>query len=59
MRRRSKHCPLGIAFWTLKIDTIISDYDMPGMDGIKFLREVRKIHPTIPFIIFPIIEGQR
>ncbi len=35
-----------------KYDAIISDYQMPEMDGITFLKEVRKSGNTIPFIIF-------
>lgn len=35
-----------------KFDAIISDYHMPGMNGIQFLIEIRKHHPEIPFIIF-------
>jgi PAS domain S-box-containing protein len=33
-------------------DAIISDFQMPGMDGIHFLKEIRKAGNTIPFIIF-------
>ncbi|MDD1685043.1 MAG: response regulator, partial [Methanoregula sp.] len=33
-------------------DAIISDYQMPGMDGIEFLKRVRSSGNTIPFIIF-------
>ncbi len=33
-------------------DAIISDYQMPMMDGIHFLTEVRKNHGQIPFILF-------
>ncbi|PWR74073.1 response regulator [Methanospirillum lacunae] len=33
-------------------DAIISDYDMPDIDGIDFLKQVRNYDVTIPFIIF-------
>ena len=33
-------------------DAIISDYQMPGMDGIEFLKNVRDSGNTIPFILF-------
>jgi PAS domain S-box-containing protein len=34
------------------IDCIVSDYDMPGQNGIEFLKAVRKEHPELPFILF-------
>lgn len=33
-------------------DAIISDYDMPDIDGIDFLKQVRNYDIAIPFIIF-------
>jgi DNA-binding NtrC family response regulator len=33
-------------------DAIISDYQMPAMDGIEFLKQVRASGNSIPFIIF-------
>jgi PAS domain S-box-containing protein len=33
-------------------DVIISDYQMPDMDGIAFLKEVRQRFGNIPFILF-------
>jgi len=33
-------------------DCIISDYDMPGMNGIDFLQAVREDYPELPFILF-------
>ncbi|MBN1168218.1 MAG: PAS domain S-box protein [Methanospirillaceae archaeon] len=33
-------------------DAIISDYQMPGCDGIAFLKHLRKHGDTTPFIIF-------
>ncbi len=33
-------------------DAIVSDYQMPEMNGIDFLKNVRKSYGTIPFILF-------
>ena len=33
-------------------DCVVSDYNMPGMDGIDLLREVRKRDEELPFILF-------
>jgi len=35
-----------------RFEAIISDYQMPVMDGIQFLQEVRKQFGDIPFILF-------
>lgn len=37
---------------TGRYEGVISDYQMPGMDGIAFLQEVRKNYGDIPFILF-------
>ena len=33
------------------IDCVVSDYNMPSMDGIEFLEAVREEYPDLPFIL--------
>ena len=33
-------------------DCIVSDYQMPGINGIEFLEIIRKNHPDLPFILY-------
>jgi PAS domain S-box-containing protein len=33
-------------------DCVVSDYQMPGANGIEFLRELRTDHPDLPFILY-------
>jgi CheY-like chemotaxis protein len=33
-------------------DAIVSDYQMPGMDGIDLLKRVRSEHGYVPFVLF-------
>ncbi|MFB6281559.1 MAG: response regulator [Haloferacaceae archaeon] len=33
-------------------DCVVSDYEMPGKDGLDFLALVRDEHPDLPFILF-------
>jgi len=33
-------------------DCVVSDYNMPGTDGIEFLQAVREEYPDLPFILF-------
>lgn len=33
------------------IDAVVSDFDMPGRDGLQFLRAIRDDYPRVPFIL--------
>lgn len=33
-------------------DCVVSDYEMPGRNGIEFLRVVREKYPELPFILY-------
>jgi len=35
-----------------EIDCVVSDYNMPGTNGIEFLEAVRREYPDLPFILF-------
>ena len=35
-----------------RVDCIVSDYDMPNLNGIEFLAAVRDRDPDLPFILF-------
>jgi len=34
------------------VDCVVSDYDMPGVDGLTVLERVRDAHTDLPFILF-------
>ncbi|MFC7208954.1 PAS domain S-box protein [Natronoarchaeum sp. GCM10025321] len=34
------------------VDCIVSDYEMPGVDGLEVLERVRESYPDLPFILF-------
>jgi PAS domain S-box-containing protein len=35
-----------------RIDCVVSDYEMPGTNGIEFLEAVRETYPDLPFVLF-------
>ena len=35
-----------------RVDCVVSDYDMPGTDGLEFLEAVREHHGDLPFVLF-------
>ena len=37
---------------TVQFDCVVSDYDMPGTNGIEFLRAVRQDASDLPFILY-------
>ncbi|MHC3439831.1 bacterio-opsin activator domain-containing protein [Natrialbaceae archaeon A-gly3] len=41
------------------IDCVVSDYDMPGMNGLDLLREVREIYPAFPFVLLTAMGSER
>jgi DNA-binding NtrC family response regulator len=40
-----------------KIDLIITDYQMPDLSGLEFIRRVRKVHPAVPIIMITAYGG--
>jgi len=43
---------------TQSIDLVITDLNMPEMDGIGLCREVRKIHQELPIILFTALDKE-
>lgn len=36
----------------IEVDCILSDYQMPGTNGLEFFERVSETHPELPFILF-------
>ena len=34
-----------------RVDLIVSDFKMPGMDGVEFLYQCRRLHPKVPRVM--------
>ena len=37
---------------SMTFDCIVSDYDMPHLNGLELLDNIREMHPNLPFILF-------
>jgi DNA-binding NarL/FixJ family response regulator len=43
----------------LKPDVVVTDMDMPGMDGNMLIRQLKKIDPSIPVLVLSQLEGDQ
>src|SRR5271165_3837220 len=46
-------------FPSLKPDIVLLDFEMPEMDGLETVRELRKIDPHVPIIMFSSLTERR
>jgi len=42
----------GLRSGDIDVDCVVSDYDMPGVDGVQFLEAVREVDPELPLLLF-------
>ena len=42
----------GLDRLTEEVDCVVSDYDVPGANGLEFLQTVREEFPDLPFVLF-------
>lgn len=38
---------------TGEVDCVVSEYELPGTNGVAFLKTVRESYPELPFVLFP------
>jgi two-component system chemotaxis response regulator CheY len=39
------------AFKTAAVDLVMTDWNMPNMDGLTLVREIRKLNQTVPILM--------
>lgn len=42
----------GLECLTDDVDCVVSDYNMPGKNGLEFFESIRETYPGLPFILF-------
>lgn len=50
---------LQILYLGKKFDLVISDMNMPGMDGIQLAKEIRKIQPELPLMLLSSVGNEQ